>query len=331
MRSTFVPLFAVVAAAAPVEKRQSGPSDADILNYALTLEHLEDNFYREGIAMFSADDFKKAGLPGQFYNNLKEISSDETTHVSFLTTALTAAGATPVAECTYNFGFKDVPTFLAIANVLEGVGVSAYLGAAKYIMNKDYLTAAGSILTVESRHSAYLRENQSPAQSPFPAAFDIPLDFDEVYSLAAQFITACPDTNPPLPVKAFPALSVTAPTGSVKPGQTLTLKAAMAVDAKSAYFITSNGPVAAQLQGSGTDYTVVIPDGVQAGQEYLVLTKDSSAPSDDNIVAGPAVVQIADNAFGQGQGGYGGGWNGGHGWGNGGGWGGKGWGKGKGY
>ncbi|KAK4505986.1 hypothetical protein PRZ48_003951 [Zasmidium cellare] len=321
MRSTtFVPVLAALAAAAPVEQRQTGITDADILNYALTLEHLEDNFYKEGIAMFSAEDFKKAGLGPQFYNNLKEISKDEATHVSFLTTALSGAGATPVAACTYNFGFKDVPTFLAIANVLEGVGVSAYLGAAKYIANKDYLTAAGSILTVEARHSAYLRKNQSPAQSPFPAAFDIPLDFDEVYSLAAQFITSCPKSNPALPVKAFPALSVTAPAGSVKPGQTLTLKAASAVDAKAAYFITSNGPVPATLQGSGTDYTVVVPDMAQAGQEYLVLTNCAEKPTDDNIVAGPAVVQVADNAFGQPQGPS---YNG-HGWGN---WGGKGWGN----
>lgn len=41
-----IALLAAVATAAPLEKRQSGPSDADILNYALTLEHLEATFYR---------------------------------------------------------------------------------------------------------------------------------------------------------------------------------------------------------------------------------------------------------------------------------------------
>ena len=63
-------------------------STAGILNYALTLEHLEDKFYRDGLAMFSAGDFAAAGFEGDFYYNLEEVSYDESTHVAFLTSAL---------------------------------------------------------------------------------------------------------------------------------------------------------------------------------------------------------------------------------------------------
>lgn len=118
---------------------------------------------------------------------------------------ITAAGATPVAECTYNFGFNDVASFVATASVLEGVGVSAYLGAAASISNKAYLTAAASILTVESRHNAYIRA--ALQESPFPQPFDAPLDFNEVYTLASAFIVSCPSSNPAfLPLVAFPSL-----------------------------------------------------------------------------------------------------------------------------
>lgn len=242
--------LAGLASAAPLASRDAaastGPTDGDILNYALTLEHLEDTFYRDGLAKFSEKDFADAGFDATVYKNIKIVSSDEETHVSFLTTALTgtallhsqhasshpvvlttslphvAAKVTPVKACTYNFAYTDVKTFLATASVLEGVGVSAYLGAAADIMNKDYLTAAGSILTVEARHSSYIRSKNG--QVPFAQPFDAPLSLDEVYSLASQFIVSCPPENPKLPVKAFPVLTLDPKTPTpVKTGDTVTV------------------------------------------------------------------------------------------------------------
>lgn len=196
---------------------------ADILNYALTLEHLEDTFYKQALEKYSASDFASAGFDATFYNNIKRVSSDESEHVSFLTSALKAAGAQPVAACKYDFGYDSVETFLATASVLEGVGVSAYLGAAADIMSKTYLTAAGSILTVEARHSAYIRSGNK--QVPFAQPFDTPLSLNEVYSLASAFITSCPESNPKLPVKAFPALALSNKTEMpVKTGATVTLE-----------------------------------------------------------------------------------------------------------
>jgi hypothetical protein len=52
---------------------------------------------------------------------------------------------------------------------------------------------------------------------PWSVAEDTPLDFSQVYSLAAGFITSCPPTNPALPVVAFPALAgspANAPSGT---------------------------------------------------------------------------------------------------------------------
>lgn len=225
-----------------------GITDADILNYALTLEHLEDKFYREGLSNYTQADFAKAGFDATFYGNLKTISSDEQTHVAFLTAALKGVGATPVKECTYNYGVADPKSFVMLSSILEGVGVSAYLGAAADIMSAEYLTAAGSILTVESRHSSYIRASLS--ESPFPSPFDVPLTLNEVYTLAAPFIVSCPSDNPTLPVKAFPMLTSSPQNGNITAGSKITLLTPGSIvkpaDGSSQIygaFITVTGPV----------------------------------------------------------------------------------------
>ncbi|KAI9838863.1 MAG: hypothetical protein M1819_004070 [Sarea resinae] len=268
-------------------------TDGDILNYALTLEHLEDTFYRTGLANFTEADFTKAGYNGSFYNNLKMISSDETTHVSFLTSALKAANVTPVAACNYSFPVTDPKTFLATASALEGVGVSAYLGAAADIMNKTYLTAAASILTTESRHSAYIRAQLD--ESPFASPFDVPLDPDEVYTLAAAFIKSCPMSNPALPVKAFPSLTYkntsSSPALSNSTATFMTNASSSANGTVYGAFITVTGPIIVPAQAVSGGFSLMVPANV-SGQSYVVLTDSNMTVSDDTITAGPAIIEV---------------------------------------
>ncbi|GAB7331110.1 hypothetical protein MBLNU13_g02593t1 [Cladosporium sp. NU13] len=278
-----------------LSKRQSltSFSDVDVLNYALTLEHLEATFYREGLAKFSSADFVAAGIPASSYARLVEVAAHEKAHVDFLTTAL---GTAATKECVYGFPMSS----LGVASILEGVGVSAYLGAARQIANKDYLTAAGSILTVESRHSAYLRDTSSQQKlSPFPSANDVPLTPNAVYTLAAGFIKSCPSTNPALPVKAYPAIAAAA-AGPVTAGQTVQIKSAAALSPGSgtaklyAAFITATGPVFTDLiqAGDGVNFSVKVPAQGVAGQSYLVLCNCAERVDDGTIVAGPAVLEV---------------------------------------
>ncbi|KAJ5889693.1 hypothetical protein N7504_010503 [Penicillium tannophilum] len=282
-----------MAQASPIATREA-ITDADILNYALTLEHLEATFYEEGLKNYTHEDFMKAGFKDPFYANLQEVASDEKKHVDFLTQALTAAGAAPVKRCTYSFPSTDVKTFLALASVLEGVGVSAYLGAAASIANKDYLTAAGSILTVEARHNAYLRA--TIGEVPFPQPFDDPLDLDEVYTVASPFITSCPSSNGKLPVKAFPSLTLKS-THTVTSGSKVSLVAGSGFDDSNpsnlhAAFITVTGPIWTPLHYTGDkSFTATIPNGI-SGQSYVVITKGKTQVTDDNIVAGPAIIEV---------------------------------------
>lgn len=131
-----------------------------VLQYALTLEHLEYRFYATGSST--------TPIPaGNEKTAIDAIRDSELKHVNFLKTVITAAGATPVVEkASYDFTaggtfptvFTSYPTFLAVAQVLEDTGVRAYKGrAAELIGQKVYLTAALGIHAVEARHAAKIR------------------------------------------------------------------------------------------------------------------------------------------------------------------------------
>lgn len=172
------------------------------------------------------------------------------------------------------------------------MGVSAYLGAAADIMSKTYLTAAGSILTVEARHSAYVRN--AIKQEPFAQPFDNPLSINEVYTLAAQFITSCPESNAPLPVKAFPVLTASSADAAIMTGSKVMLSTKDYKIEGKVYgaFITVTGPMFVDATEVDGGFEVVVPKGI-AGQSYVVLTSCNTAATDDTIVAGPAVVEIS--------------------------------------
>jgi hypothetical protein len=170
-------------ALARLRAAQTFTDDLDVLNYALTLEHLEYAFYRDGLMGFSANTFE-AGV----YDNLVLVRDHEGAHVDALVTTINLLGGTPVQEATYDFGYQNADGFLSVAAALENTGVSAYDGAASAIQNVDLLNAAGTIVAVEARHASYL--NLVTGMDPFPAAFETPLSREEVLDIAGPFIVS---------------------------------------------------------------------------------------------------------------------------------------------
>jgi rubrerythrin len=133
----------------------NGPVE-DILNFALTLEYLEAEFYTLGLNA-------SALIPnGKDRSIFQQISKHENAHVSFLQSAL---GSMAVAKPTFDFTaggafdtFGDYATFLALSQAFEDTGVRAYKGGAGGLMSDDaILTAALQIHSVEARHASEVR------------------------------------------------------------------------------------------------------------------------------------------------------------------------------
>jgi hypothetical protein len=183
--------FASVAAQTPDEtgEEMTFESPVDVLNYALTLEHLEATFYRDGLAEIGVDGITGLGFQPSVFDSLTAIGEHEAAHVTTLIDVINQLGGEPVAEAMYDFGYTDAAGFLQMAQALEDTGVSAYQGAAQYLINEDeLLTAALTIHGVEARHASYIALLN--AVNPFPEAFNPTLTPAEVLEIAGPLIVS---------------------------------------------------------------------------------------------------------------------------------------------
>ncbi|NHN42169.1 ferritin-like domain-containing protein [Halorubellus sp. JP-L1] len=170
-------------------------TDLDVLNYALTLEHLEDALYQEATETFDESDYADSdALSGADEEAVADVveyvqtaGEQEATHVDVLTQAVELLGGDPAQAGEYDFGIESADEFLQTAAVVENVGVSAYAGAAPHVESPDLLGVALSIHSVEARHAAVL--NDVVGEPPFPNAFDAARSQQEVLDAAGPFIT----------------------------------------------------------------------------------------------------------------------------------------------
>jgi hypothetical protein len=158
---------------------QTSGGDVDILNFALTLEYLEADFYNvKG---------KAVGLSGLAKTYAHQFGADESEHVAAIASTIKKLGGTPAKEPKFAFPASSEASFLKLASVLENTGVSAYNGAAPMIQSKDVLAAAGSIVQIEARHAAAI--NALVGKSPTPdGGFDKTLTQKQVLAAAGPFI-----------------------------------------------------------------------------------------------------------------------------------------------
>jgi hypothetical protein len=159
----------------------AGGGDVDILNFALTLEYLETDFYKHKA--------KAVNLSGEAKSLAALIAGHEQEHVDALTKAIKAAGGTPAKQPKFVFPVTDQASFLKLAYVLENTGVGAYNGAGPSLSNPAYLAAAGSIVQVEARHAAAIGLLTNQSVTP-DGGFDKPLTKAQVLAKAGPLIKA---------------------------------------------------------------------------------------------------------------------------------------------
>ena len=128
----------------------------DVLNFALTLEELESEFYNLGSRARNL-------IPRETSKVFETLRDHEEAHVKLLRGVLgNKAVVKPQFDFTAGGTFPDVftnyQTFLALSQAFEDTGVRAYKGQATNLMaNGQILQTALQIHSVEARHAAMIR------------------------------------------------------------------------------------------------------------------------------------------------------------------------------
>jgi Ferritin-like domain len=170
---------ASTTAAAAKNASASSAGDVSILNYALTLEYLETEFYAKVIA---------AGLfTGKVGALVRDFGRQEKTHVEAIKGTVEKLGGTPVARPEGKFPITNATQAAELAYTVENLGAAAYLGQAGDIQSPEVLAAALAIHTVEARHAATLGTLVKKSLTP-DGAFAKPADMPTVLAAVKPFL-----------------------------------------------------------------------------------------------------------------------------------------------
>jgi len=166
-------------APAGASKTAQAGGDVAIVNYALTLEYLETDFYAKVVA---------AGLfKGKVSALVEEIGRQEATHVEALKGTVEKLGGTPAEKPNAKFPISSATQVAELAYTVENLGAAAYLGQAAQIQSEEVLAAALAIHSVEARHAVTLATLAKKPITP-DGAFGKPADMSTVLAAVQPFL-----------------------------------------------------------------------------------------------------------------------------------------------
>jgi rubrerythrin len=152
----------------PAVSAPSAKQDAEILNFALLLEYIQDGFHTEALS--------RAKLTGDLKTFAATVAEQEKQHIAFLNKALGAAARKP-PKLDFGDDTADPDKYSLAAFKLEDLGVAAYTAQAPNL-TKPSLRAAARIVSVESRHAAWIRDLRG--MNPAPDASEPPIEAQRV-------------------------------------------------------------------------------------------------------------------------------------------------------
>jgi hypothetical protein len=142
--------------------------DADILGVFLTLERVQEAFYREAVERGAVDD--------DLLRFANAAADQETEHVAFLVERLNGAGGEP-PRTDFTAALRSPRAFTEAAIALEEGAIGAYV-AQSANLSRDLVGPIATLVSVEARQAAWVRD--LAGVNPAPRVADPPRSPDDV-------------------------------------------------------------------------------------------------------------------------------------------------------
>lgn len=285
----------------PILATGNGPPGADdvLFQNLLAAEWAIYTFYQKAVEMFDESSFTREGLPATAYDRIQEVRNNEAGHLVLFRDNISPNSVKP-GPCRYEFGFKDVKSFIVTMTLLEIASMAFLSALVQQASTPETRGALVAIASTESRHETWalmdlwgVNPLGGPTDTSFPYANQI------LYTTKQFFVPgSCPDANPPYP---YPAQEIAQFTYDGKTDSTLNSGS----DIK---FLFTTAPPAWE---EGKDYHAVffhglsrvsvpfdphtnstrIPDfDLNKGVIICVIADTIDAPQKETVVAGPVLL-----------------------------------------
>lgn len=155
---------------------QAQPADAEILNFFLLLEYVQEAFYREAV--------RTDRLDGDLLTFAETVGEQESEHVAFLAEQL-GSRAKPRPAMSFDAALATPERFRDAAVELEEAAVAGYLGQGPNL-SREVVTSVATLVSVEARQAAWVRD--LAGVSPAPRAADPARQADRIVADLRRFL-----------------------------------------------------------------------------------------------------------------------------------------------
>ncbi|KAJ4495920.1 Rds1 protein [Lentinula edodes] len=178
--------------------------DFQSLNLALNQELIELDLFHHGLAQFSVDEFKDAGLNEQDLFLIQFMADQEVGHAKVLTDIL---GSNSAKACEYQYPFATIREFIDFCQKLTRVGESGVYGFLEHLDSRPSAQILLQSISTEARQQMILR--QFEGLFPMPVWHETGITQSMAWSLLSPYLKTCPAENPRIEFQIFPGLNIT--------------------------------------------------------------------------------------------------------------------------